>query len=53
MREAENVVGLFIPLDLTLEAHKRPGGALEQGHSSISGPSMPSNKLLFPLGFQT
>lgn len=32
--------------------HKRPGGALEQGHSSVSEPSMPSNELLFPLGFQ-
>lgn len=51
MWEAENVVGMLISLDPTLEAHKGPGGALEQGHSPISGPSMPSN-CFFHLGFR-
>ena len=45
------MVGMVIPLDLTLEAHKGPGRALEQGHSPISGPSMPSN-CFFHLGFR-
>lgn len=49
--EAENVVRVLIPLDPTLEAHKGPGVALEQGHSPISGPSMPSN-CSFHLGFR-
>ena len=52
MREAENVVGLFIPLDLTLEAHKGRVGPWNKVIALSVGPLCPVTNCFFHLGFR-